>query len=134
MESNEIDRTFPTKTGEIITLLKIHRIAGTVIDKDKLKSEVKILTTTGVVTLKVWKNQFGQWDKQISKMGEDGKRHVAEKSWFSRGTKLIITGIKRDDTFVPKKYSNTTYPLFERIDEIDDNGFIVKSTTQRMEE
>ena len=134
LESNEVDKTFPTKTGEIITLLKIHRIAGTVIDKDKLKSEVKLLTTTGVVTLKVWKNQFGQWDKQISKLGEDGKRHVAEKSWFSRGTKLIVTGIRRDDTFVPKKYNSTTYPLFERIDEIDDNGFITKSATQRMEE
>ena len=133
LESNEIEKQFYTKTGDLITMLKIHRIAGTVIDKDKNKSEVKLLTTTGVVTVKVWKNQFAQWDKQVSELGADGKKHVVEKSWFTRGTKLVITGVKRDDTFVPKKYKTTSYPLFERIDELSEDGFILKSTTERKE-
>lgn len=131
----EVDKTFPAKDGGIITMYKIHRIAGTVIDKDKNKSEVKLLTTSGVVTVKVWKNQFAKWDKQISEKGADGKKHVIEKSFFTRGTKLIITGIRRDDTFIPKKYKNTEYPIFERIDKLDDKGqFIIQSVSKRADD
>jgi DNA polymerase-3 subunit alpha len=133
LQEDEIDRQFPSKDGGLVTIYKIHRIAGTVIDKDKNKSTVTLLTTSGVVTMKVWKNQFAAWDKQISERGDDGKKHVVEKSWFSRGNKLIVTGIKRDNTFVPKKYKNTELPLFERIDEIDDKGFITAATTERPE-
>lgn len=132
LEDNEIDRQFITKTGDEITLFKIHRIAGTVIDKNKTKGTVTLLTTTGVVTVKVWKNQFTAWDKQVSEKGPDGKKHVIEKSWFTRGNKLIITGIRRDDTFVPKKYKDTSYPLFEKINILED-GFILDSATERME-
>ena len=134
LKENEVDREFPSNTGEIITLFKIHRIAGTVIDKDKNKSQIKLLTTTGVVNVKIWKNQFAKWDKQISQKGADGKKHILEKSWFTKGTKLIITGIRRGDDFVPKKYKSTKEPLFEKIEELDDNGFILKSVTERVEE
>ena len=113
-------------------MFKLHRIAGTVIDKDKNKSTVTLLTTTGVVTVKVWKNQFAKWDKQISKIGDDGKKHVVEKSWFKRGNKLVLTGIRRGDNFVPKKYKSTTYPLFTKINKIE-NGFITESQTDRVE-
>jgi DNA polymerase-3 subunit alpha len=134
LKNNEIDRTFPDeKNGGEIVLYKIYRIAGTVIDKDKNKSTVVLLTPTGVVNVKVWKNQFAKWDKQIFEKDADGVKHVIEKSWFTRGNKLIITGIRRDDTFVPKKYKNTKYPLFEKILEID-NGFITNSITERAEE
>lgn len=129
----EIERTFPTKDGTEINIYKIHRIAGTVIDKNKNKSQLTLLTPTGVVTVKVWKNQFSAWDKQISEKDQDGKKHIIEKSWFTRGNKLIITGIKRDDTFIPKKYKNTEWPLFEKIEELDDRGFIIESYTERKE-
>ena len=132
IEEEEIDRQFTTTTGDEITLFKIHRIAGTVTDKNKTKDMITLLTTSGVVTVKVWKNQFTAWDKQISEKGPDGKKHVIEKSWFTRGNKLIITGIKRDDTFVPKKYKSTSYPLFEKIETME-NGFITSSSTERME-
>lgn len=132
-EEPEIERKFTTDSGNEITLFKISRIAGTVIDKDKNKSTVIILTTDGVVSVKVWKNQFASWDKQISERGADGVKHVIEKSWFTRGTKLIITGIRREDNFIPKKYKNTSYPLFEKIEEIDDKGWIIKSSTERVE-
>ena len=132
-EEPEVERTFTTKDGNSIKLFKLARIAGTVIDKDKNKNTVTLLTTTGVVTLKIWKNQFAKWDKQISERGEDGKKHIIEKSWFKRGTKLLITGIRREDTFIPKKYKNTEFPLFERIDELTDDGFILKSSTERAE-
>ena len=134
LENDEIDRTFTdAKTQTEICLYKIHRIAGTVIDKNKDKGIVTLLTPSGVVTVKIWKNQFTVWDKQISERGTDGKKHVKEKSWFTRGNKLIITGIKRDDAFIPKKYKNTSYPLFEKINAIDEKGFIINSSTERME-
>ena len=134
LENDEIDRTFTdAKTQTEICLYKIHRIAGTVIDKNKDKGIVTLLTPSGVVTVKIWKNQFTVWDKQISERGADGKKHVKEKSWFTRGNKLIITGIKRDDAFIPKKYKNTSYPLFEKINAIDEKGFIINSSTERAE-
>lgn len=128
-----IERTFTSKEGNPIPIYQITRIAGTVIDKDKNKSLVTLLTPTGVVAVKVWKSQFAKWDKQISQIGQDGKKHVIEKSFFTRGTKIIITGIKRENTFIPKKYKNTEYPLFEKIISMDDNGFILESTTERAE-
>lgn len=135
LENNEIDRVFPDeKNGGEIILYKIYRIAGTVIDKDKNKSTVVLLTPSGVVNVKVWKNQFAKWDKQIFEKDDDGTKHVIEKSWFQRGTKLIITGIKRDDTFVPKKYKSTKAPLFEKIIALDDRGYIKESVTERVEE
>lgn len=132
-EEPEIDRIFNTKDGDEIKIFKLVRIAGTVIDKDKNKNTVSLLTPDGVVVLKIWKNQFAKWDKQIAQRDADGTKHVIEKSWFQRGNKLIITGIRREDTFIPKKYKNTEYPLFERIDKLDENGFILASATERME-
>ena len=129
----EIDRSFKTKDGNEINLFKISRICGTVIDKDKNKSSVTLLTPTGVVTVKVWKNQYAAWDRQLSERGADGVKHVVEKSWFQRGTKLIITGIRRDDNFIPKKYKNTEHPLFEKVISMDEKGFITESVTERTE-
>jgi DNA polymerase-3 subunit alpha len=129
----KVEREYYTKKKDKIQLYKIYRIAGTVIDKDKKKNSVTLLTTSGVVTVKVWKNQFSDWDKQLSQLGEDGKKHVLEKSWFTRGTKLIITGIRRGDSFIPKKYKNTEWPLFEKINELSENGFILDSSTERIE-
>ena len=123
---------FLTKDGSMIRMYEISRICGTVIDKDKNKSTVVLLTPTmQVVNVKVWKNQYAKWDRQISRKNPDGTKTVVEKSFFARGNKLIITGIRRDDDFVPKKYKSTSFPLFEKIEEMDDEGFITKSTTER---
>lgn len=127
----KIDKSFEDKKGNTITIYKLSRIAGTVIDKDKNKSTVTLLTTSGVVVVKVWKSQFSTWDKTIFEKDYDGTKRIIEKSWFQRGTKLIITGLKREDSFIPKKYSNTPYPLFEKIEEMDNDGFILKSVTER---
>ena len=131
-EEPEIDREFKTKDGNAITMFKITRICGTVIDKDKNKNTITLLTPDGVVPVKIWKNQYAKWDRQLSERGADGVKHVVEKSWFQRGTKLIITGIRREDNFIPKKYKNTEYPLFEKINELDDKGFILNSVTERV--
>lgn len=133
-EEPKIASEFPSKDGGIIRLYEISRICGTVIDKDKNKSTVTILTPEmQVVNIKVWKNQYAKWDRQISRKNPDGTKTVIEKSFFARGNKIIVTGIRREDDFVPKKYKNTAYPLFEKIEAMDADGYITASTTERAE-
>ena len=121
-----INYEFKSKqTGQKIPLFKIFRITGTVLDKDKSKKTVNILTADGaVVPVKIFGDAFTHYDKQLSEKGADGKKHVIEKSWFSRGNKIIITGIKREESFIAKKYKNTPYHLVELITDIDEKGYI----------
>ena len=112
------------ETGQKIPLFKIVRIAGTVLDKDKNKKMVTLLTNDSVVTVKIFGDAFTHYDKQISEKRPDGTKKVIEKSWLSRGNKVIITGIRRDDNFIAKKYKNTPHHLVELITSIDDNGYI----------
>ena len=132
-EEPEVNYEFKSKqTGQKIPLFKIHRIAGTVLDKDKAKKSVTLLTTTGVVTVKIFGDAFTHYDKQLSERGADGHKHVIEKSWFSRGNKIIVTGIRRGDTFLAKKYKNTPHHLVELINDINDEGYI-QTTEERVE-
>lgn len=95
------EKTFPR--------FKLSRICGTVLDKDKNKHTVSLLTPEGVVTLKFYKGQFVFYDKQISEIQEDGTKTVVEKSWFTRGNKLLVTGMRRGDQFAPKKYKDSAF-------------------------
>lgn len=95
--------------GKKIPLYKLYRIAGTVLDKNKNKSSLSLLTKYGVVNIKIYQSQFAKYDKQISQKLPDGKKKVLEKSWFSRGNKLLITGIRRGDSFIPKLYQRSIY-------------------------
>ena len=120
------------ETGQKIPLFKINRIAGTVLDKDKGKKTVTLLTTDSVVTVKIFGDAFTHYDKQISEKQADGTKKVREKSWLSRGNKIIVTGIKRDNNFIAKKYKNTPHHLVELITSIDDKGYI-QTQTERLE-
>ena len=117
----EIEYTFTTKDGKEVPIFKIQRIAGTVLDKDKIKKTITLLTTTGVVTVKIFGDAFAKYDKQLSEIGADGKKHIIEKSFIGRGKMIIVTGIRRGDNFMAKKYKNTPYHLIEQIINIDDN-------------
>jgi DNA polymerase-3 subunit alpha len=106
---------------------KLSRICGTVLDKDKNKHIVSILTTTGVVNVKFYKGQFGFYDKQISAVLEgDTKKTVLEKSWFGRGQMCLVTGFRRGDSYVPKKYADSAYRhTVQLITSIDENGDLI---------
>ena len=119
-----IDRIIPIK-GKQVPLFKLNRIAGTVLDKDKSKKTVTLLTEGGVVTVKIFGPVFTNYDKQISEKGSDGKKHVCEKSWFSRGNKIVVNGMRRDDMFVAKKYSKTPYHLVEKIVRVEPDGTLI---------
>lgn len=113
---------------------KLTRICGTVLDKDKNKHMITLLTPTGVTTVKFYKGQFGFYDKQISELNEDGSKTVLEKSWFGRGNKLLITGYRREDQFIPKKYVDSAYRhTIQLITEVGKDGSL-KLQSERISE
>jgi DNA polymerase-3 subunit alpha len=116
-----VDKTFK-RNGREIPLFKLSRICGTCIAKNKTKSTVTLLTTSGVVELKFRKELFALFDKQISERGADGCKHVKEKGWFNRGNMIIVTGVRVDDVFLVKKYSSTPGHTLYKIDSINDKG------------
>lgn len=122
-EAPEIERVIPIK-GKFVPILKLHRIVGTVLDRDKTKKTVTLLTTRGVVTVKIFGTVFSNYDKQISERGLDGKKHVIRKSEFARGNKIIVCGVRDGDSFRAKKYSRTPYHLVETIERINSDGTI----------
>ena len=127
-----ITKIWTTKNGHTIKKFQLYTICGTCIAKDKIRSTVTLLTTTGVVDVKFRKEYFALFDKQISAMGTDGVKHVIEKSWFSRGNMLVVQGIRMEDTFIPKKYADTgmAHQLY-RISEISEDGTEIKLQSTR---
>lgn len=118
----EVDKVFETRDGKEIKMYKLSHIIGTVIDKDKNRNTITLLTPTGVVNVKIYKSQYAGYDKQISEIDEEGHKHVIEPSWFTRGTLVMVQGIKRDHDFVPKKYKSSTLPIISKITNVSEDG------------
>lgn len=118
-----IERVLTIK-GKQIPIFQLSRIIGTVLDRDKNKKNVTLFTPNGVVVVKIFGDAFTYYDRQISERGADDKKHVIEKSIFSRGNKIIVTGIKQEDGFLAKKYKSTPYHLVELITKINNDGSI----------
>lgn len=106
----------------------LHRIFGTCIAKNKTKGSISLLTPEGVVEVKFRNEYFSLFDKQISERDSNGKKKVIEKSWFNRGNMLMITGIRRGDSFIPKKYSSTPGHQLYRIDKINGEDITLQFT------
>lgn len=123
-EDPVIEKTF-TKGGKDIHIFKLNRICGTCIAKNKTKSTVTILTTTGVVNVKFRKEYFTLFDKQISERQADGTKKIMEKSWFNRGNMIVVTGIRSGDDFVSKKYASTGGHQLYKIDAVLPNGELI---------
>ena len=122
-ESPTIENVLKIK-GKVVPIFKIERICGTILDKDKNKKTLSLLTTTGVVTVRIFGDVFTHYDRQISRKNPDGTKTVLQKSWFARGNKIIICGIRREDSFQLKKYSRTPWHLVELITKVNDDGTI----------
>ena len=123
-EEPVVDRTF-TKAGKTINIYKLSKICGTCIAKDKTKSTVTLLTTTGVVTVKFRKEYFSLFDKQISEKGEDGVKHIVEKSWFNRGNMIVVMGMRSGDDFISKKYASSGGHQLYKIKSIDGTDVVL---------
>lgn len=111
--------------GKIIPRMRLYSIIGTVIDKDKVKGLVTIQCPDGVVNVKIYKNLFALYNQTISNVNEVGEKEIEDESFFEKGTHLLVTGIQRGATFVPKVYKNTGYKSIMRI-VLDDNGRFVQ--------
>lgn len=107
---------------------KISRIAGTVINADNQHCMVTLLTKYGAVQVKFNKGHYAFYNKQISaKLDPNSdKKTVLEKSWLSRGSKIIVAGIRREDSFRPMIYKDTIYQhTVNRIQEVHDDGTLL---------
>lgn len=105
---------------------QLSRIAGTVLDKDKNKHQVTILTTDGVVTVKFYAGAFSHYNKQISRSIGKDKKEIVEPSWFTRGNKLLFTGFRRGNKFIPRKYKNSVFQhTVALIQDIDQYGNLI---------
>lgn len=116
-EEPQVDKVFK-KGASLIPIYKLHKICGTCIAKNKVKSTVYLLTTTGVVAVKFRQEYFALFDKQTFQRNADGTKRVVEKSWFNRGNMIVVQGIRRGDEFVTKKYASSGGHQLYHIDEI----------------
>ena len=126
----EVSSYFNRK-GSKIPIYKLTKIIGTCINSNKTKGSISLLTTEGeVIDVKFRPEYFALFNKQTSEILPDGKKRILEKSWFERGNKLMITGYRRGDSFVPKKYKNTATHTLYKIDEVTDTGEIKLRSTR----
>lgn len=114
--------SFFKRYGKQIPIYATYRIIGTVIGKNDNKATISLLTTEGVVSVKFTKDYYSMYSRQISEVQADGTKKIVEKGWFTRGTKLMITGYRRDDTFVAKSYANTGMHQLYKITKLNNGG------------
>ena len=128
-----VEKTF-WKGNKQINMYKLYKICGTCIAKNKIKSTVSLLTVDGVVDVKFRKEYFALFDKQISARGEDGNKHIIEKSWFNRGSMIIVQGIRMEDMFVSKKYASSGGHQLYKIDEVIDDEIVIRTSRAQGDE
>lgn len=130
--SPEVETTFKRKGAEI-PIYKLHRIAGTVIAKDDMHSSISVLTVdSGVVTVKMNRDYYAMYNRRISEVQKDGTKKVIEQGWFSKGTLVVLQGIRRGDSFFLKNYKRSAYHQLYKITEIHSNG-TVEMTNNRVD-
>ena len=125
LSENPVVEKYFKRGGSTIPIFQLFTICGTCIAKNKTKSTVYLLTTSGVVPVKFRQEYFGLFDRQTFKYNDDGTKSVVEKSWFNRGNMIVVQGIRRGDEFVPKKYASSTRHQLYHIDEIKADGSLV---------
>ena len=75
-----------------------------------------------MVIVKFYAGAFSHYNKTISTK-QNGKKVVLEPSWFERGNKLLITGFRRENNFIPKTYKNSVYRhTVALINDVDEHG------------
>ena len=111
--------------GKQIPKMKLYTLAGTVIDRDRVKGLVTMQTPDGVVNIKCYKDLYAIYAQTISEVDENGNKEIEEESFFEKGVHLLVTGIQRGSTFIPKVYKQTGRKSIMRII-IDEEGHFVE--------
>lgn len=113
-----VNYTYINKKGRECKIHKLNVIAGTVVDKNKNKGLIVVNTRYGVVEVKLGKGRFSHYDRSV----ED------DKSWLTRGTKVMIVGIRAGEVFYPKTYSQSVYShTMMKIDVNKEGQMIIRS-------
>ena len=118
---------FFKRNGKQIPIYKLCRIAGTAIGKNDTRHSVTLLTVNGVVNVKFSRDYYAMFNRQLSEKNEQGVKKVKEKGWFTRGTKLLVTGYRQDDTFISKKYQKTGGHQLYMITEVEGRNINITS-------
>jgi len=106
--------------GKTIPEYELSHIVGTVLDSDKMKHIITFSTPTGVINVKLYNRQYALYDRVIFSNDDDNKV-VEEDSFLTKGTFLLLTGIKRGDVFIPKVYKKDNIkPVYKIV--IDEAG------------
>ena len=62
--------------------------------------------------------------KSVNNKKETGKKEIIERSWFKRGTRLIVNGYRSGDQFMARgRQSENIYPFYKVLD-VDDCGLL----------
>ena len=125
-----VEKTFKRGNHDI-PIYKLYRIVGTVIAKNNTAFTVDILTTTGVVTVKFTKDYYAMFNRQIKEKQDNGKGKIMEQGWFKRGNMIMVTGFRRDDTFVAKTYKSTLTHQLYKITRLENGGTEMILTNER---
>ena len=108
--------------GKQIPKMHLYTIAGTVIDKNKVKGTVTLQTVDGIMTLKLYKNLYSTMVEVLGNIDEEsGEKEIEQDSFFEKGVHLLVTGILRGTNFIPKVYKNTGRKAILKIN-LDENG------------
>ena len=132
-ENPQVDYYFK-RGGREIPIYTLTRIVGTILNKDDNRSSIALLGTDGVITVKFTKEYYAKYKKRISKVNPDGTKTVIEDGWFKRGNKVMITGFRREDTFVAKTYTNTPTHQLYLITAISKDGTEMELEHERTDE
>lgn len=119
LRENDFDGFFIIN-GEQVPKMKLHSIVGTVLVKDKKANIIVLSTPDGVIKVKIYKAQFAKYDKVI----EDSMGEVIDASYLDKGNHLMLTGILRDEMFIPKVYKNSKMPPIARLVLNSRNGLV----------
>lgn len=102
--------TLKTRGKRSYRQYELYQIAGVVLDKNDNSHFITILDfNNNVVNVKMDNGLYAKYKAQISE-NVNGKKKVLEKSWFQRGTPLIIAGYKMgENDFKVKTYKNSVF-------------------------
>lgn len=114
----------------------LSQIMGVVLARNDNNHIVTILDYhDNVVNVKFDGGLYAYMKQQISVINPDGSKTVTDKSWFTRGQGLILTGYRYGDDFRIKNYSRSVFPYkVIRVDGINDDGSLELTTERSGEE
>lgn len=111
-----------------IPIYELTSVVGVVLGKNDTRHSIDLLGVDGVFSVKYHSGNYSHYSKQIKK---DGK--VVDKSWFTRGQKLIIHGFRRGGQFVAKTYKHSvSQHTTKLITDITEDGYLYYQIEREM--